>query len=50
MLIQGLVLGEVEMEKRIKTASDDVSKDDLKVAKDFFKFQKSAEKELRKYL
>lgn len=50
MLIQGLVLGEVEMEKRIKTASDDVSKDDLKVAKDFFKFQKSSEKELRKYL
>lgn len=40
LLIQGLLMGEVEMKKRIENASDDVNKDDFDLAKDFLKFQK----------
>ena len=50
MLVQGLVMGQLEMEKRIKSASDDIDKEDLNMAKEFLKFQKKAEKELKKYL
>lgn len=50
LLIQGLSMGEVEMQKRVDNASDDINKDDLKLAKDFLKFQQKSQKELKKYL
>lgn len=50
LLIQGLSMGEIEMEKRVENASDEISKDDLKLAKDFLKFQKKAQKDLKDFL
>ncbi len=50
LLIRGLSMGEIEMQKRVDNASDDINKDDLKLAKDFLKFQQKAQKELKKYL
>lgn len=50
LLIQGLSMGEVEMQKRVDNASDDINKEDLKLAKDFLKFQKKAKKTMEKYL
>ena len=50
LLIQGLSMGEIDMKKRVENASDDIDKDDLKLAKDFLKFQKDAQKDLKKYL
>lgn len=50
LLIQGLSMGEIEMQKRVDNASDDINKEDLKLAKDFLKFQKKAKKVMEKYL
>ena len=50
LLIQGLLMGEVEMKKRIENASDDVNKDEFDLAKDFLKFQKKSHKIMEKYL
>lgn len=50
LLIQGLSMGEVEMQKRVDSASDDIDKEALKLAKDFLKFQKKSQKDLKKYL
>ena len=50
LLIQGLSMGVIEMEKRIKGASDDINKDHLKLAKDFKKFQEKSQKTMEKYL
>lgn len=50
MLIQGLSMGVVEMEKRINTDTEDLDKDILKFAKDFLKFQEKYQKDLKKYL
>lgn len=50
LLIQGLLMGEVEMKKRIDNASDDINKDDIDLAKDFLKFQKKSHKIIEKYL
>ncbi len=50
LLIQGLSMGIIEMEKRIKGASDDINKDYLKLAKDFMKFQEKSKKKMEKYL
>ena len=50
LLIQGLLMGEVEMKKRIENASDDVNKDDFDLAKDFLKFQKKSHKIMEIYL
>ena len=50
LLIQGLLMGEVEMKKRVDNASDDINKDDLDLAKEFLKFQKKAHKTMEKYL
>ena len=50
LLIQGLSMGVIEMEKRIKGASDDINKEHLKLAKDFKKFQEKSQKTMEKYL
>ena len=50
MLIQGISIGSIEMEKQIKNYKDRVDKDDMKLAKKFLKFQEKAIEELKKYL
>lgn len=50
MLIQGIFMGSIEMEKQIKNYKDHVDKDDMKLAKKFLKFQEKAIEELKKYL
>lgn len=50
LLIQGLSMGVIEMEKRIKGASADINKEHLKLAKDFKKFQEKSQKTMEKYL
>lgn len=50
MLIQGISIGSIEMEKQIKNYKDHVDKDDMKLAKKFLKFQEKAIEELKKYL
>ena len=50
LLIQGLSMGVIEMEKRIKGASADINKEHLKLAKDFKKLQEKSQKTMEKYL
>lgn len=50
MLIQGISMGVIEMEKKIKAYSDECEKEYVKLAKDFLKFQQKAIDELKKYL
>lgn len=50
LLIQGISMGVIEMEKRIKGASDNINKDHIKLAKEFLKFQEKAQKKMEKYL
>lgn len=50
MLIKGVSTGSVDMEKRIKAYDKDVDKSDLKIAKEFLKFQEKTIDELKEYL
>ena len=50
MLIQGISMGSIEMEKQVKNYKDRVEKGDMKLAKKFLKFQEKAIEELKKYL
>ncbi len=50
LLIQGLSMGVIEMEKRVKGAKDNVNKEHLKLAKEFLKFQEKSQKTMEKYL
>ena len=50
MLIQGISMGSLEMEKKLKDYHGSVSKEHEKVAKDFCEFQQQAIEELKKYL
>ena len=50
MLIQGLTMGIVEMEKKIKDYKDEVDKDIIKLAKDVLKFQEKSLEEIKEYL
>lgn len=50
MLIQGLNMGIIEMEKKIKDYEDEVEKDVLKLAKKVLKFQEKSLDEIKKYL
>lgn len=50
MLIQGLSMGVVEMEKRIQSDTDEIDTNVLKLAKKFLKFQEKAKKDLENYL
>lgn len=47
MVIQGISLGNIEMEKGIKNSED---KDAIKLAKEFIKFSEEKIEELKKYL
>ena len=50
MIIKGVSTGSVDMEKRIKAYDKDVDKSDLKIAKEFLKFQEKTIDELKEYL
>ena len=50
MLIQGLAMGSLDMEKKIGNYEKEVDKKQLKFAKDFWKFQESSIQKLKKFL
>lgn len=50
MLIQGVSMGSIDTEKKIKAYDRDVDKETLSFAKDFLKFQQKAIDQLKKYL
>lgn len=50
MLIQGISMGTIDTEKKIKAYDKEVDKDQLSLAKDFLKFQEKAIDQLKKYL
>lgn len=50
MLIKGISMGTIDMEKKISDYKDEVDKDELKFAKDFYKFQEDVIDNLKKYL
>lgn len=50
IIIQGLTMGIVEMEKKIKEYEDEVEKDILKLAKALLKFQEKSIEEMKEYL
>ena len=50
MLIQGIAMGSIDMEKKIKNYDEEVDKSNLKLAKDFLKFQEKSIEKLKKYL
>lgn len=50
MLIQGIAMGSIDMEKRIKNYDKEVDKSNLRLAKDFLKFQEKSIDKLKKYL
>ncbi len=50
MLIKGISMGSIDMEKKISAYKDEVNKEDLDMAKDFLKFQERAIEKLKEYL
>ena len=50
LLIQGVVMGTISMEKKIKQYEDEADKKELNLAKDFLKFQQKTIDTFKKYL
>lgn len=50
LLIQGISMGSIDMEKKIKAYDQEISKEHLKFAEDFLKFQQKSIDSLKKYL
>lgn len=50
MLIEGISMGSIDTEKKIHAYDKDLDKEQLKLAKDFLKFQEKAIDQLKKYL
>lgn len=50
MLIKGIFMGSIDMEKKIHAYEKEVSKEDLDMAKEFLKFQERTIESLKKYL
>lgn len=50
MIIEGILMGSLDMEKKIKDYEKEVDKSTLKLAKDFLKFQEKSIEKLKKYL
>lgn len=50
MLIKGITMGTVDMEKKIHQYENEVDKKDLKFANEFLKFQQNSINKLKKYL
>ncbi len=50
LLIKGISMGSINMEKKIKDYEKSCNKEDLKLAKDFLRFQEEKIEKLKKYL
>lgn len=50
MLIKGITMGTIDMEKKIHQYEKEVDKKDLKLAKEFLSFQQNSIEKLKKYL
>lgn len=50
MLIKGISMGSIDMEKKIHAYEKEVNKDDLDMAKEFLKFQEKTIEMLKQYL
>ena len=50
LLIKGISMGSIDMEKKLEDYKKEVEKGDLKVAKEFLKFQQKAIEKLKKFL
>ncbi len=50
MLIKGITMGTLDMEKKIKQYKESVDKKDLKFANEFLEFQQQSIEKLKKYL
>ncbi len=50
LLIQGVSMGSIDMEKKIKAYEKEVDKEQLMLAKKFLKFQQETIEKLKKYL
>ena len=50
MLIKGISMGSIDMEKKINDYKDEVGKDEIKFAKEFYSFQQDVITNLKKYL
>lgn len=50
MLIQGISMGSIEIERKINSYDKEVNKDEIKFAEEFKEFQQKSISELKKYL
>ncbi len=50
MMIKGVTIGTIDMEKKINTYSEDADRKTLKFAKEFLKFQKESIEKLKEFL
>jgi len=50
MVIQGISMGSIEMEKKIAAYKDQIDKEYLSIARDFLKFQQKTINDLKKFL
>ena len=50
MLIKGISMGSIDMEKKISAYKESVSKEDLNFAEDFLKFQERVIDDMKKYV
>lgn len=50
MLIQGISMGSIEIERKINSYKEEVNKDEIKFAEKFKEFQQKSITELKKYL
>lgn len=50
MVIQGISMGSIEMEKKVAAYKDQTDKEYLNIAKDFLKFQQKTISDLKKFL
>lgn len=50
MLIKGISMGSIEMEKKLNAYEDEVDKEEYKLAKSFLKFQQNVIEKLKDYL
>lgn len=50
MLIQGVTIGSLDIEKKLNSYKKDLDEEELEMAEDFYKFQQEVIEELKKYL
>lgn len=50
MLIKGISMGSIDMEKKVSAYKDEVNKEDLSLAKEFMRFQEKTIERLKEYL